>query len=119
MEPSLHRLQPHGLDLGHMARFRSHDLQNLPLEHGHVLAASGEEARIVMEELHVGNMAAVTAIHVTRRLRLAAWIRVEVDFAEVVCAGDQFTLVATSAGVHISTISALWPNAADIESERA
>jgi len=89
------------------------------LEDSHVLAAGREEPGVIMEELYVCHMTAVSAIYMPCRLGLAAWVGVKVDLAKVIRAGYKLTLVAASAGVNIRTISSFWPDSTDIESEGA
>lgn len=94
-------------------------LNDPPLHDACVFAAGGDEVAVVTEEVDVGDVTAVAAVHVAGSPELRAGVGEEMHFAEVVPGGQEFFLVGPTGSIDVSSVRAFRPHAEDVEAQGA
>lgn len=103
----------------HVYNIKQWRLINTPLQYSSVESASRDETRVISQEPNARHVGRVTAVLVAERLRLCDGICVQLHFTEIVTGGHQATVVRPGAGVDVSAVSSLGPDADGGEGDRA
>lgn len=74
---------------------------------------------VVVQEVDVGHMTAVSAVFMTGSLGRGTWIGEQVNFTEVVCEGDDLPVVRPDQSVDVGAIGSFRPHPENVESQDA